>query len=71
MNRDKVLAMAKEAGLTSIDKKSAYLQDCLDRLVHTVIESEREACAQLTEQMGIDGYGTLAIAVAIRARGQQ
>jgi hypothetical protein len=31
---------------------------------------EREACAVLVEQMGIDGYGTLAIAAAIRARGQ-
>ncbi len=26
----------------------------------------REECAQLVEQMGIDGYGTLAIAAAIR-----
>ena len=32
-------------------------------------EAEREACAQLVEKMGIDGYGTLAIAAAIRARG--
>lgn len=32
---------------------------------------EREACAKMCEDMGIEGYGTLAIASAIRARGQQ
>jgi hypothetical protein len=32
---------------------------------------EREACAVLVEQMGIDGYGTLAIAAAIRERGKK
>lgn len=31
--------------------------------------TEREACARLVEEMGIKGYGTLAIAAAIRARG--
>lgn len=33
-------------------------------------EEEREACALIVEQAGIDGFGTLAAAVAIRARGQ-
>ena len=33
-------------------------------------EQEHEAIANLVEQMGIEGYGTLAIAAAIRARGQ-
>jgi hypothetical protein len=28
--------------------------------------SEREKCAALVEEMGINGYGTLAIAAAIR-----
>lgn len=32
---------------------------------------ERKAVAELVEQMGIEGYGTLAIAAAIRARGQE
>lgn len=31
--------------------------------------SERRKLAELVEQMGVDGYGTLAIAAAIRARG--
>lgn len=37
-------------------------------LVAKIAAMEHEACALLTEQMGIDGYGTLAIAAAIRAR---
>jgi hypothetical protein len=35
------------------------------------VKREREACAKLCEQMGVEGYGTLFIAAAIRARGQQ
>jgi hypothetical protein len=31
-------------------------------------EAERKDCADLTEQMGLDGYGTLAIAAAMRKR---
>ena len=31
---------------------------------------EREWCALLVEQLGIEGYGTLAIAAAIRERNQ-
>lgn len=35
------------------------------------VKVERIAVADLVEQMGIEGYGTLAIAAAIRARGEQ
>lgn len=34
-------------------------------------KEESEACAQIVEAMGMQGYGTLAIAVTIRARGQE
>ena len=34
------------------------------------VKVERSAVADLVEQMGIEGYGTLAIAAAIRARGR-
>lgn len=37
-------------------------------LVQKAVEDEREACAIRCEHMGIEGYGTLAIAAAIRAR---
>ena len=35
------------------------------------VAAEREACASLVEQMGYSGYGTLGIAVSIRARGEK
>ena len=34
------------------------------------VAREREACAVTVEQAGIDGYGTLAAAAMIRARGR-
>jgi hypothetical protein len=30
------------------------------------VEAEREACAQMVERLGQEGYGTLAIAAALR-----
>ena len=35
------------------------------------VTDEREACAKTVEQAGIDGFGTLAAAAAIRARGNE
>ena len=37
-------------------------------LVRLAIDDEREACAVVVEQAGINGMGTLAAAAAIRAR---
>jgi hypothetical protein len=39
--------------------------------VRKAVEREREACALAVEQAGIDGYGTLAAAAMIRARGNK
>jgi len=39
-------------------------------VVRKAVGREREACALAVEQAGIDGYGTLAAAAMIRARGQ-
>ncbi len=39
--------------------------------IRKAVEREREACALAVEQAGIDGYGTLAAAAAIRARGER
>ena len=41
------------------------------RVIESWIAQEREACAQLVEQAGIDGYGTLAAAAMIRARSEK
>jgi hypothetical protein len=35
-------------------------------MVNKLIDFERKKCAQMVERMGIEGYGTLAIAAAIR-----
>lgn len=40
-------------------------------LVDHAIKSERERTALMVEQMGIEGYGTLAIAAAIRKGDQE
>jgi 2-hydroxychromene-2-carboxylate isomerase len=40
-------------------------------MVQILVEAEREACAKVCEQAGIDGYGTLAAAAMIRARGEK
>ena len=39
------------------------------RKFDAAIKAEREACALEVEKAGIEGYGTLAAAAAIRARG--
>ncbi len=42
----------------------------IEHFAHLVAAAEREACAKVCEQAGIDGYGTLAAAAIIRARGE-
>ena len=37
----------------------------------SIVAAEREACAKVCEQAGIEGYGTLAAAAMIRARGEK
>jgi hypothetical protein len=37
--------------------------------VREAVAAEREACARVVEQSGIDGYGTLAAALLVRERG--
>jgi hypothetical protein len=69
--------MAREAGFeTMITKGKIHGQNRdgdyteeVNRLVALACADERKDIALLVEQMGIDGFGTLAIAAAIRARG--
>ena len=37
--------------------------------VREAVAAEREACARVVEQAGLDGYGTLAAALLVRERG--
>ena len=39
------------------------------KAVREAVEAEREACALVVEQAGIDGYGTLVAALLVRERG--
>jgi len=60
---------AEIAGHMNWRGPGAYTQHQLKRvrsIVEEVQRRERERIAALVEQMGIDGYGTLAIAAAIR-----
>jgi hypothetical protein len=41
------------------------------KTLEEAVAAEREACAKVCEQAGIDGYGTLAAAAMIRARGEE
>lgn len=68
MTRDDIIRMAKEAGLwlTSDERIAAVV-----RFANLVAAAERSACAAVVEQAGVDGYGTLAAAVMIRARGEK
>lgn len=60
---------AEIAGYMNWRGPGAYTKHHMKR-IHRIIEEvqrrERESAALLTEQLGMQGYGTLAIAAAIR-----
>jgi hypothetical protein len=60
-----------ERGKKLFDRIPQFAQPVQPKLNEAAIRAdEREACAKLCEDMGIEDYGTLAIAAAIRLRGQ-
>ena len=66
---DNIIRMAREAWLNDSGVDSFVRMAQL--AFGAGVAEEREACAQAVEQAGIDGYGTLAAAARIRARGNQ
>ena len=79
MTRDDIIRMAREAGFVVDEKSQQHQPNCIFHTWHMIDEAlarfaalvaaaEREACAKLCEQAGIDGYGTLAAAAMIRSR---
>jgi len=69
MNIDDVIRMARQVGLCDEegrDSDSIMVTDHLKRFAELVAAAEREECASLIEKMGMEDYGTLAIAVAVR-----
>jgi hypothetical protein len=72
MNAEDILRMAREVGLCDEDGRdsdSIVITDYLERFAKLVAAAEREACAVVVEQAGMDGYGTLAAALLVRERG--
>lgn len=86
MTRDDIIRMAQEAGwemgsdlsdgfgirlmrFAEIAFSSGALA-AMKAFDHAIVH-ERAECARLVEQAGIDGYGTLAAAAMIRARGEK
>jgi hypothetical protein len=75
-----IIRMAREAGFTNPERFETddenlrgILEDFwvnLERFAALVRADEREADALLCEQLGAEGYGSLAIAAAIRLRGK-
>jgi hypothetical protein len=72
-----IIRMAREAGCIPVrhpeydnDVQIFATPDVLERFADLVRADEREADALLCEQLGAEGYGSLAIAAAIRLRGK-
>jgi hypothetical protein len=77
MTKDDIIRMAREAGCVPVrhpeydnDVQVFVTPDVLERFTALIAAAEREACAKVCEELGMQDYGTLAIAAAIRARGQ-
>jgi hypothetical protein len=67
MNREDIIRMAREAGLTGL--MEGGLIDYFERFAGLVAAAEREACAQLVDHILCEGGGTYGD--AIRARGEE
>ena len=73
MNRDEIIRMAREAGLSGVtvwneDANAEVLSPDLQDFAALVAAAEREACAKVAEIVGQD-KNHWGIAAAIRARG--
>lgn len=68
--REDLIRMAHEAGFQFHRYEGNVKEsvNSLEALARLITSAEREAIARLVEQMGIEGYGTLAIAAAIRGQ---
>ena len=68
--REDLIRMAHEAGF-QFQRYEGNVKESvnsLEALARLIITADREATALLVERMGMEGYGTLAIAAAIRGQ---
>ena len=66
MNREDIIAMAKEVGFSDGEIDTCQLM--LERFAVLVASAEREACAKMCDYLWEDDYSAYACAEAIRAR---
>ena len=66
MNED-IIRLARQAGGDDWGIFRDFMPE-IERLSNLLLDEENERLALLVEEMGIKGYGTLAIAAAIRQR---
>jgi hypothetical protein len=69
MTRDDIMRMARETDCLDDQHYGSVWADKLERFANLIAAAEREECAKVVEQAGIDGYGTLAAALLVRERG--
>ena len=71
--REVLIRMAHEAGFEFHRYEGNVKEsiNSLEALARLITSADREAIARLVEQMGMEGYGTLAIAAAIRGVDEQ
>ena len=72
MNREEVIRMAREAGMTGMLTDVVTTLDEIERFAALVAAAEREACANVCERLGTTTNGiyerNIECAAAIRAR---
>lgn len=64
MDAEDIIRLMEESGLA---KGAGMIR--VSKFANMVAAFEREACAVVVEQAGMDGYGTLAAALLVRERG--
>lgn len=64
---EQIRRAAIKAGLMGTHGTSVPMHK-LEAFADYLLDEENEVCATKVEHMGIDGYGTLAIAAALRER---
>jgi hypothetical protein len=69
MSRDDMIALARQAGIKpEWIRVIPALADSLERFATLAVDTERESCAQLADDMVL--YTGLDVATAIRQRGE-
>lgn len=66
MTEDEMIGFAVESCLIPTQHHKGFYRQAILDFGNAVKKNELKRCADLVEQMGMSGYGTLAISVAIR-----